>query len=59
MSLISLLVVLVVVGVVLWFLETYVPMAAPLKTLIRVVVVLALLFWLLQLLFGVRLPRLG
>jgi len=59
MSLISLVLVLIVIGVLLWFVETYVPMAAPLKTIIRVVVILAVLIWLLQVLLGVRLPRIG
>ena len=56
---ISLVLVLIVIGVLLWFVETYIPMAPPLKTLIRVVVVLALLIWLVKILFGVSLPRVG
>ena len=48
----SLLIVLVVVGVCLYLLETYVPMAAPIKTVIRVVLVLFLIIWLLRI-FGV------
>ena len=60
MSLISLLVVLVILGVALWFLETYVPMAPPIKMLIRIIVVLVIVLWLLQLfgLMGPTLPRL-
>jgi hypothetical protein len=49
---IGVLVVLVVVGVCLWMVQTYVPMAAPIKTVITVVVVLFLCLWLLQV-FGV------
>jgi hypothetical protein len=45
---IELLVVLVVVGVVLYLVNNYVPMAAPIKTIINVVVVLALCIWLLR-----------
>jgi len=51
MSIISLLVVLIIVGVILWLVNTYVPMAAPVKTILNVVVVLLLILWLLQI-FG-------
>lgn len=57
---ISLLLVLIIVGVVLYLVETYIPMSPPIKTVIRVIVVLILCFWLLRL-FGVTdlpLPRL-
>lgn len=49
---VQILIVLVVVGVVLWLIQTYIPMAAPIKTVINVVVVLLLCLWLLSL-FGV------
>jgi len=60
MTLIGLLVMLVVVGVCLWLIETYVPMSPPIKTLIRVVVVLVLVVWLLSFfgLLGPSMPRL-
>jgi hypothetical protein len=45
---IELLVVLVVVGVGLYLVNNYVPMAAPIKTIINVVVVLAVCIWLLR-----------
>ena len=45
---IQLLVVLVVVGVVLYLINTYVPMAAPVKTILNVVVVVGLCIWLLR-----------
>jgi hypothetical protein len=48
MSLIGLVLALVVVGVLLWLLNNYVPMASKIKTIINVVVVI----WLLQA-FGV------
>ncbi len=48
MSLISLVVVLAVVGVLLYVLNTLVPMAAPIKTLINVVVVLVACLWVLE-----------
>ena len=49
---IHVLLVLVIVGVCLYLIQTYVPMAAPIKTLITVVVVLCCVLWLLGL-FGV------
>jgi hypothetical protein len=56
---IEILIVLVVVGVVLYLVNTYVPMAAPIKTIINVLAVLFLCVWLLSA-FGVggfRLPH--
>jgi len=52
MSLISLVVVLIVVGVLLWLVNTYIPMAQPIKTIINVVVIIAVVLWLLAA-FGV------
>ena len=52
MSLIGILIVLVIVGVCLYLVQTYVPMAQPIKTVITVVVVLVLCLWLLSA-FGV------
>lgn len=49
---ISVLIVLIIVGVCLYLVQTYIPMAAPIKTVITVVVVLCLVLWLLQV-FGV------
>ena len=52
MSLISLLVVLIVVGVVLYLVNTLIPMDPKSKTIINVVVVLVLCLWLLQIFVG-------
>lgn len=52
MSLIGLILTLVVVGVLLWLLNNYVPMDAKIKTIINVVVVIVVVVWLLQA-FGV------
>lgn len=41
-------VVLVVVGVCLYLLNTYVPMAPPIKTIINVLVVMVVILWLLR-----------
>jgi hypothetical protein len=55
--------VLVVVGVLLWLVNTYLPMQPPFKTLVNVVVVIAVVLWLLSAfgvlgsLTGARLPR--
>lgn len=52
MPLINIIVVLVVVGVALWAINTYIPMAKPVKNILNVVVVLVLVLWLLQV-FGI------
>ena len=52
MPLINIIIVLVVVGFVLWAINTYIPMAKPVKTILNVVVVVVLSLWLLQT-FGV------
>lgn len=49
---ISVLLVLIVIGVILYMVETYIPLSPPIKTVIRVVVVILLCLWLLQV-FGV------
>lgn len=48
MSLISLVVALVVVGVILWLVNTYIPMDGKIKQILNVVVVIAVILWLLQ-----------
>ena len=52
MSLISVVVVLVIVGVALWLINTYIPMAGSIKSILNVVVVIVVAIWLLQA-FGV------
>ena len=52
MPIVNVLVILIVVGVILWLINTYVPMAPPIKTVINVIVVLFLCLWLLSL-FGI------
>ena len=49
MSLISLVLVLAVFGLILWLINTYIPMAPPIKTIINVIAVIVLCVWLLQL----------
>jgi hypothetical protein len=55
MSLIGLIITLVVVGVLLWLLNNYVPMDPKIKTILNVVVVIFVVIWLLQA-FGVLGP---
>jgi len=52
MSLINLVIVLVVVGVLLWAVNTYIPMDSKIKTILNIVVVIAVVLWLLSA-FGV------
>ena len=47
MSLLTLIVVLVIVGVVLWAINTYVPMEAGIKRLLNIAVIVFLVIWLL------------
>lgn len=61
MDLIQLVVVLIVVGVLLWLVNTYIPMEATIKQIINVVVVIAVVLWLLTVfgLLPLRTVRVG
>ena len=48
MPLVNLVIVLIVIGVGLWLISTYIPMAASIKTILNVVVVVAVVTWVLQ-----------
>jgi len=48
MPLISLVVVLIVVGVLLWLVNTYIPMDGKIKNILNIVVVIAVVLWLLS-----------
>ncbi len=52
MSLINLAIVLIVVGVLLWLVNNYIPMDGKIKNILNAVVVIAVVLWLLQV-FGV------
>lgn len=52
MSLINLIVILVVVGVLLWAVNTYIPMDSKIKQILNIVVVIVVVLWLLQV-FGI------
>jgi hypothetical protein len=48
MPLITIVIVLVVVGFLLWLINTYVPMAGAIKTILNAVVVIVVVLWLLS-----------
>lgn len=48
MPLIQVLLVLIVVGVLLWLVNTYVPMAGSIKSILNAVVVIVVVIWLLN-----------
>lgn len=50
MSLVSLVVTLIVVGILLWLINNYIPMDAKIKSILNIVVVVAVVLWLLNLL---------
>ena len=50
MSLVSLVITLIVVGVLLWLINNYMPMDAKIKSILNIVVVVAVVLWLFNLL---------
>jgi len=48
MSLLTVVLTLIVVGVLLWLLETYIPMDPTIKRIIVIVVIVAVVLWLLS-----------
>ena len=52
MPLVTIVIVLIVVGVLLWLINTYIPMDAKIKGILNAVVVIVVILWLLQV-FGV------
>lgn len=46
--LISVIVTLVVIGIVLWLINTYIPMDGKIKHILNIVVVIAVVIWLLK-----------
>lgn len=48
MPLIQLVIVLVVVGVILWVINSYIPMQSTIKRILNVVVVIVVIVWLLS-----------
>lgn len=52
MPLLNVVLILIAVGVLLWLVNAYIPMARPIKTILNGVVVIAVVIWLLKI-FGV------
>jgi len=48
MPLIQLIIVLVIVGVVLWVINSYIPMQSTIKKILNVVVIIVVILWLLS-----------
>ena len=48
MPLINIVIALIVVGVCLWLVNNFIPMASSIKTILNVVVVVAVAIWVLQ-----------
>ena len=48
MPLVNIVIALIVVGVLLWLVNSFIPMASSIKTILNVVVVVAVVVWVLQ-----------
>ena len=48
MTLVHIAVILVIVGLIMWLINTYIPMAGAIKSLLNIVVFVVLLVWILQ-----------
>ena len=48
MTLLSLVVVLIVIGVLLWLVNSYIPMDVKIKQILNIIVVIAVVLWLLS-----------
>jgi hypothetical protein len=48
MSLITIIIVLIVVGLLLWLINNYIPMDRKIKSIVNIVVTIAIIIWLLQ-----------
>jgi hypothetical protein len=55
MPILTVILVLVIVGVVLWLVNTYLPMAPMIKNILNIVVTILILLWVLSLFF----PNIG
>jgi hypothetical protein len=51
MPIVTIIITLIVIGVLLWLVEKFIPMDATIKTIIRVVVIILVVLWLLSI-FG-------
>lgn len=48
MSIINVIIVLIVVGIILWLINRFIPMDSKIKQILNVVVVIAVIIWLLK-----------
>ena len=48
MTLVGIVLVLIIAGLVLWLINTYIPMAGAIKSLLNIVVFVVVVIWLLQ-----------
>ena len=53
MNLLGLIVTLVILGVIMWAINTYIPMQEGIKNLMNIFVVIVVVLWLLAIVFGV------
>ena len=59
MSLVSLVLILIVVGVLLYLINQFIPMDAKIKQILNVVVIIVVVIWLLTVLLGANLGGIG
>jgi hypothetical protein len=48
MSLITIIIALIVIGVLLWLINSYIPMDHKIKTIINIIIVVVVVIWLLK-----------
>ncbi len=58
MPLLTVIIVLVIIGVLLWLINRFIPMASSIKTILNVVVVIVVILWLLSV-FGILPSSIG
>jgi len=51
-TIVTVVITLIVVGVILWLINRFIPMASPIKSILNAVVVIAVIIWLLRV-FGI------
>lgn len=56
MPLITIVLVLIVIGVLLWLINNFIPMASSIKTILNLVVVVCVILWLLSVFGLINLP---
>ena len=52
MSLINLVLILIVIGVLLWLVNNYIPMDGKMKQIVNAVVIIAVVLWLISIFIG-------